>query len=148
MNIFIKCNKSYLSPLSSRNFIFLNCPMYCSSNNLEITAFNCGSGNVKYKNICRSHRWSIHIVLRCKKFNRSVLKLFSLIKIISDSLKTQRRIIVVINIVWGMAEVTNPSGSTICKSNKRIYICSAVFTSYNRILPKWNSGHWLIILSD
>lgn len=146
MNVFIKCKKRNLSSLTSRYFILLYCSKNSPSSNLKISALNSRSAYIKHKNISRRHWRSVHVILRSKKVNWPILKLFSLIEVVSYPLKSEGRVVIVVNVVRTLAKIANPSCSTISEPNKWIYISSTIFTSDYWIWSKWNRRHRLIIL--
>lgn len=148
MHILIKSQKRYLSSFSSWNLIFLDSSWNSSSCNLQIPAIYCCSRYIEDEYESWGHWRSVHIVLWGQKVYWSILEFFPLVNIVPHSLQSKRGVIIVVNIVWALAKVANPSCSTICESNKWIDIGSAIFASDYWILTKWNRRYWLIILKD
>ena len=148
MNIIIVSQKRDLSSITSWNSILFNCSLNRSTHNSKVSTINCWLWNVKDEHIRRSHWRSAHVILCCKEINWTILKLFSRFKIVSNSLNTQRRVIVWVYSVLSMTKVTNPKLTSANESYKWIYIGSTVLASDYWIWAKGNRGHWLVILKE
>jgi len=148
MNIIIKCKKRYLCSISSRNCVWFNSLWNRVTNNSQIIAINSWFGHIKHKNKWGCHWRSAHVILSCQEINRTVLKLFSRIEIVSNSLNTQWWIVIRFYSVLCLTKVAYPAWAPTDESYKRVYIGSALSASNYRVWPKGNRGHWLVILKE
>lgn len=148
MNIIIISQKRDLSSITSRNSIFFNRSLDCSTHDCKVSTINCWLWNVKDEDIRRCHWRSAHVILSCKEINWTILQLFSRIKIVSNSLNTQRRVIVWVYSVLSMTKVADPELASTNESYEGVYIGSTVLASNYWIWAKGNRGHRLVILKE
>jgi len=148
MNIIIISQKRDLSSFSPWNSIFFNRSLDGSNRNTQITTIDSWFRNIEYEDIWRGHWGATHIILRSEKIYRPKLKFFSRIKIVSDALHIQRRIVVRIDLVLCLTEVTYPQRASRYESNKRVDVSSALSASNNWICAERHRGHRLIILKE
>ena len=148
MNIVIKCKKRYLSSISSWNRVWLDSLWNRIAHYSQVITINCRLRNIKHKHKWRRHWRPAHIILSGQEINRPILQLFSRIKVVSNSLNTQRWVVVRLHSVLSLAEVAYPARASTDESNKGVYIGSTLSASDNRVWPKGNRGHWLVILKE